>query len=425
MRNKIVILLVILAAVFSTAGLRAQDDRTRFMLDGREYVQDTTILEHRDTVLKSEVILGEAKNNWFLSAWVGPSVFFGDFWNVGPFGRTIAPTVMLEGGKWLTPVFGLGVFAGLGQSYGFTVPGHMTPYTIREPQPFINAKGEEYYRQRINWVSGGVDIFVNLSRLMAGYEGSYTTKRLTQFVFDFGLQAVHHFKFENGNPQLNEVGARFGLQLQQFFNARKRVSLDVKVYTDVLQTNFDGLYDFNGCNTWDASLTCAIGFTFFIGANSWRTPDEITYTTSYRTRETSVDIIAPPVELKARAESCTFFVSYADVEKKDENDAPTIWSIEDFRKNFQDYLAGMEGSAVTFVQVKSVAAPMDYYSSDVAQMELRNRNTRLANTRAEEVVGLLRKMNGMSSANMNVTLPNRLESGMSDCVEVTIQYLVK
>ena len=435
--------------------------------DDDMYRTDTSIVVYRDTLIDVAVNTNSWKHNWFFSGHAGVQTFFGDFSNYGPFRETLAPELYLSGGHWITPTFGAGIEVGIGQSRGFTVPGHETPYTVMNSLN-INKSGREYYKQKINWWDVGVNAHVNLTRMILGYEGANRKKRMHQFIFGLGFGWVHHYGYERGNPQLNEISGRFELQYSHFLTKAKRVSLDVKTRFTYYQTNFDGNYDFAGCEIWDDSFSIAVGLTWHSKKNSWTKPASIAYQTVYKTREQHVTVEEAPVVDVVQLKTFTFYVTYPDnkqteidelARKSAMNDhtslgslanggyAPTevdrLYSLADVyaavqsvnnnnivvpgaNKNAVNELTEiLQNAALTKITVLSTAAKMDYYQNDANKQEQNARNVELANQRAQDVVQMLKTAPRMGTATPFVMLVNEVDVKREHCVKVTVQYLGK
>lgn len=435
--------------------------------DDETYRIDTAIVVYRDTIIDVAVNTNSWKHNWFFSGNLGVMKFIGDYGTYGPFKETLSPDFYLSGGHWVTPSFGVGIEAGIGQSRGFTVPGHETPYTVmnslNDSEP-----GREYYKQKINWWDAGVNIHMNLSRMFLGYEGANRSKMMGQFILGLGVGWVHHFGYEKGNPQLNEISGKVDLQYSHFLTKAKRVSLDVKARLWFYQTNFDGNYDYAGCQKWDYNVGVAFGFTWHTKKNSWTKPAAIAYQTVYKTRENHVTVEEKPAVDVVQLKTFTFYVSYPDNKQTDiaelarksaMNDhaslgalanggyAPTetdkLYSLADVYAAVQSVQNNnivvpganktaaseleeiLQNAALTKITVLSTASKMDYYQNDASQQEQNARNVQLANQRAQDVVQMLKTAPRMGTATPFVMLVNEVDVKKEHCVKVTVQYLSK
>lgn len=435
--------------------------------DDETYRTDTAIVVYRDTIIDIAVNTNSWKYNWFISGSVGAQKFTGDYNSYGPFGETLSPDIYLSGGHWVTPSFGAGLEFGIGQSRGFTVPGHETPYTIMNSLK-SSEPGREYYKQRINWWDIGLNTHLNLSRMFLGYEGANRSKLMGQFILGLGVGWVHHYGFERGNPQLNEISGKVDLQYSHFLTKAKRVSLDLKARLTLYQTNFDGNYDYDGCQKWDYNLGFAFGFTWHTKRNSWTKPAAIAYQTVYKTRENHVTVEENPVMDVVQLKTFTFYVTYPDnkqteidelARKSIMNDHTSLGALAnggytqtkvDKLYSLADVYAAvqsvnnnnivvpgankaavneladiLQNAALTKITVLSTAAKMDYYQNNASKQEQNARNVQLANQRAQDVVQMLKTAPRMSTATPFVMLVNEVDVKKEHCMKVTVQYLGK
>lgn len=452
----------------STAWAQVEDNMSAPIKgDDDTYRTDTAIIVYRDTLIDVAVNTNSWKHNWFFSGNVGVQKFIGDYNSYGSFGETLSPDIYLSGGHWVTPSFGAGIELGIGQSRGFTIPGHETPYTVMSS---LNAgkPGREYYKQKINWWDAGLNIHMNLSRMLLGYEGANRNKMMGQFIVGLGVGWVHHYGYEKGNPQLNEISGKADLQYSHFLSKAKRVSLDVKARFTFYQTNFDGNFDYAGCQKWDYNLGVAVGLTWHTKKNSWTKPEAIAYQTVYKTRENHITVEEAPVVDVVQLNTFTFYVAYPDskqteigelARKSAVNDhaslgalanggyAPTevdkLYSLADVyaalqsvnnnnivvpgadKTSVNELVEILQNAALTKITVLSTAAKMDYYQNDANKQEQNARNVELANQRAQDVVQMLKTAPRMNTATPFVMLVNEVDVKKEHCVKVTVQYLGK
>lgn len=433
--------------------------------DDETYKVDTAVVVYKDTIVDVAVNTNSWKHNWFVAANVGYHKFWGDYNSYGKQKDTFSPDAFASIGRWVTPSFGVSAEAGLGMSKGFTTPEHMTPYTVREDL-LHSDNGMDYYRQKIKWWGAGMNLHLNLSRLALGYEGAKSKSLMGQFIFGAGIGWVHHFGYEHGNPMLNEISGKLELQYSQFLSRAKRVSLDLKLRYTAYQTNFDGNYDYEGCQHWDRQLGLAIGLTFHSKRNTWTKPLPIAYQTVYKTREDYNTVELAPIESIAKLNSLTFYVLYPDGKKSDiadlakssfDNDHASLQYIRDAGfvaaadeklYSYADIYAAImklkkenvsvpgadnttvnelvklfETCAMTKMTVMSITTDMDYYANSVSQQKQNIENIRLANDRAHDIVNLLRQAPRMESATPQILLVDNLDIAREQCVKVTLQYL--
>lgn len=468
--NKLLQSLVLLLLLIVTCPARAQmdDDVTApIKYDDDSYVLDTTQVVCRDTIIDLSVNTNSWKHNWFFAANVWCQKFIGDYNSYGKFSETLSPEVYLSVGRWATPSFGVGVEAGIGQSHGFTSAEHTTPYTMLGTM-YTTSDGQNYYKQKIKWWDAGINIHLNLSRMIMGYEGANRKEMMGQFILGMGVGWIHHYGFENGNPQLNEISGKVDLQYSQFLTKAKRVSLDVKARLTLYQTNFDGNFDYPGCQKWDYNIGMAVGFTFHSKRNIWTKPTPVAYQTVYKTREERKVVEEAPVEKVVKLNNFSFYVMYPDDKthginslvglnganthetlpaianggyESAENDK--LYSLADVyaavmrAKGENVSVTGADDAAVnelckifantalTKITVMSTASKMDYRLNDKKQQKKNVDNVDLANSRAKDVISMLKQAPRMNMANPYVMLVNDLDIHKEHCVKVTVQYLSK
>lgn len=435
--------------------------------DDETYKVDTAVVVYKDTIVDVAVNTNSWKHNWFLAANVGYHKLWADYSSYGKLMDTFAPAGNVSVGRWITPTFGAGIEAGIGQSRGFTVPGHTTPYTIKD-ELLTTDDGRQYYKQKINWTDVGTNVYLNLSRLALGYEGAKSKSLMGQFVIGLGIGWVHHFNYENGNPHLNEISGKVDLQYSQFLSAAKRVSIDLKLRYMAYQTNFDGNYDYAGCQKWDRSLGIVIGLTFHSKRNTWTKPLPIAYQTVYKTRELYNTIEEAPVEGVAKLNTITFYVLYPDGQNTDiatlartsmvndhlslneivnagykAEEMDKLYSLADVyaavlnakgeatsvpgsdNTSVQELTHILQTAALTKITVLSVTSDMDYYANTTAQQRQNVLNMELANKRAQEMIGVLKQAPRMDTAMPQVMLINDMDINKEQCMKVTVQYLSK
>ena len=137
-------------------------------------------------------------------------------------------------GKWFTPGIGVKFQFELGSSKGYSKEENW--YT--QGESLTADDGTSYWKTKYKWWDLNANVMFNLSRLFKGYEGIDSENLKNQFIFSIGLGALHHYGI---SAQRNEWAGHLELQYSRFFTKAKAVSLDVKLYTNLYQTNFDGV----------------------------------------------------------------------------------------------------------------------------------------------------------------------------------------
>lgn len=318
--------------------------------DTTEYVAPTQLVVQRDTIMDSKsIVTNSFGKNWFLFATVGGHTFRGDYSSLGKFSGTLSPEFTIGVGKWFIPGLGLKAEFAVSDSRGYTaferehygygdpILGKGNKYGFK-----LDGSNDLYYRKmKTPWWDLHISAILNLSRLIAGYEGMGNTKMMNQFMLNLGVGLVHHMGFGKDYGSDNELSAHAELQYSRFFTAAKRVSLDIKARGIFYQTNFDLEYGHvnNASHKVDCNLGVAVGFTFYLGSkknNGWAAGTTTVYQRDYRERSVLVVKEKDGGGGKIEQGTMTFYVFYPN-NYSGRNDAPLIETSE---VNAMDYLAG-------------------------------------------------------------------------------------
>lgn len=318
--------------------------------DTTEYVAPTTLVVQRDTVVDpSRIVTNSFGKNWFWFATVGVHTFRGDYSKLGEFSGTVSPDFTVGIGKWFLPGLGLKAEFGYSNSRGYTIYekahyGYGDPILSDGHLGFQMDGSDDYYYRKMKtpWWDIHISAILNLSRLIAGYEGMGNTKMMNQFMLNLGVGLVHHTGYRKDYGSDNELSAHAELQYSRFFTSAKRVSLDIKARGIFYQTNFDHEYGQvnNAAHKVDCNLGLAVGFTFYLGSkkdNGWAAGATTVYQRDYRVRDVLViKEKDAPVARKVEQGTMTFYVFYPN-NYSGRNDAPIVSESD---VNAMDYLAG-------------------------------------------------------------------------------------
>jgi hypothetical protein len=156
-----------------------------------------------------------------------------------------------------------------------------------------NYNGNDYRAMKTTWWDVSALASLNLTRLILGYEGMDSRKHLGQWMVNLGIGGTHHLGFANDYGSDNLWSGHAELQYSQFFNTKKRVSLDLKARGLFYQTNFDHESGMENrvAKKFDSNLGIHAGFTFYLGKarnNGWNTGATRIYQQDYREREIQV-----------------------------------------------------------------------------------------------------------------------------------------
>lgn len=305
--------------------------------DTVERIDPTLTTERRDSILSPlQVVTNKFGRNWFVFATGGVHTFRGDYSSDGSFKGTLSPDWGVGIGKWFTPGVALKVEFIQSNSRGYTeyLTGH-----YGYGQTKLTDDNTPYRKMKTRWWDISASAVLNLTRLIYGYEGYYSPKRMNQFMFSAGIGGVHHLGYGHSYGSDNEWSGHLELQYSRFFNRAKRFSLDVKARGLFYQTNFDleyGQAD-HAAYKWDSNLGIDIGFTFYIDrarSNGWGHSAMGYYQRDYRERNI-LQVLAKEGK-SVKYKTLTFYVFYPN-NYSGRNDAPQIASAD---VNALDYLAG-------------------------------------------------------------------------------------
>ncbi len=292
------------------------------------------------------VVTNKFGKNWFVFATGGAHTFIGDFSSDGKFRGTIAYDWGVGVGKWFTPGIGLKVEWIRGDSRGYT-EAHPYYHYAHGDKVYTKPDGTEYMKMKTGWWDISASAILNLSRLFLGYEGYMSPKRMGQFMLNIGIGGIHHLGYGHSYGSDNEWSGHAEFQYSQFFNRKKRFSLDLKVRALVYQTNFDLVYgqDDYAAKKWDCNLGLDLGFTFYIDKQRWKQSGTTRYLRDYRERDV---LMVKSID----SGTLTFYVFYPN-NYSGRSDDPLI---EGSVVNALDYLAGGIYTQKQYVNTDEVAA---------------------------------------------------------------------
>ena len=259
--KKIVLLMVWLLVGGSIHAQMPEEDVRAFE---RDTVQSEEVVA-QPTDDHYRVVTNRFWDNWFVLGSVGYHGFFGDYGTVGDFKGKLSPDFNVGVGKWFTPGIGVKFQFGLGNSKGYTEEDNI----FVQGGSLTADDGTVYWKTKYKWWDLNANVMFNLSRLFKGYEGINSDNLMNQFILSVGLGALHHYGI---SAQRNEWAGHIELQYSRFFTKAKALSLDVKLYTTLYQTNFDGVtLKANGENSkwWDTNVGVRLGLTYYFKRRGW------------------------------------------------------------------------------------------------------------------------------------------------------------
>lgn len=326
MRRRLHLFLLALISV-TTVTAQTQDQLIK-QLEQQGYRLDTTLVATRDTVVDAQVVTNPFWHNLFITADGGMHSFRGDFSSYGKFNETLSYHWFAGIGKWFTPVTGIKLLFGMGESRGFMDKQYPTPYCYGD---LLTSDDNSYWKTRNRWWEVGVNGMVNLSRAVLGYEGPNSEKMKNQFMLNFGIGYVHHTGMKAEDFVDDDWSGRLELQYSRFFSKKKNISLDLKARLLAYQTNFDKHTNHTGSSQWDANIGVAVGMTFYLKHYDWGYNAKTKYTTNYLTQTIVQEQTKAP-----EYGQLTFYVFYPN-NYSGRNDAPQVATAT---VNAIDYLAG-------------------------------------------------------------------------------------
>lgn len=247
-----------LCMIWACCGIQAQTVEADTLFSHEEVVAQPTDDHYR-------VVTNRFRDNWFVTGSVGGHAFFGDYGTVGDFKGKLSPDFNVGVGKWFTPGIGVKFQYGLGQSKGYSK--EETMFVVGDE--LQAADGTPYWKTKFKWWNLNANVMFNLSRIFKGYEGINSEDLKNQFIFSIGLGALHHYGI---SAQRNEWMGNLELQYSRFFTKKKALSLDVKLYTELYQTNFDAitLKSTGEDSKWfDLNAGIRIGVTYYFKKRGW------------------------------------------------------------------------------------------------------------------------------------------------------------
>ena len=321
---------------FAAAAAASAQENVAGAREFKELYRDTTVMEapasvhvERDSIYDPmRVVTNRFGKDWFINAAVGIHTFRGDYSNLGNFGGTLSPDFEIGFGKWFTPgiALRLGVMYSNSRGY-FSSDLHDNPHM------------EDYSYDGFNtrWFDFNAGALLNLSRLIAGYEGAYSRKMMNQFYAYAGLGVVHHIGYGKDFGSQNELSARTELQYSRFFNPKKKVSLDFKIRGIFYQSDHDGEHGQSNyaAKKIDYNVGAALGLTFYLG-KGWGQSTTKLYQRDYTERNVTVYREREAEVPKIEYGTLTFYVFYPN-NYSGRDDAPIV---ADAPVNAIEYLAG-------------------------------------------------------------------------------------
>ena len=261
--------------LFAACGLAASAQATQ-SVEQQTIVK--TVVEEEQVASGKQVITNAFKDNWFVVGDFGGNAFWGDY-TVGNLTTRLTPQFNVGFGKWFVPGFGAKLqFTGFGSKEYKSVETANT----RDSETYYDGEGNPYWKEHIKWWDLNANVMFNLSRLIAGFEGSESDKLMNQFIATMGIGATHHYgvAFES-----NVVSGHLELQYSRFFSPKKALSLDVRLRGIFYGTDFDRVNK----QRFDENLSLNVGLTYHFKERGWK--QTVTNTTYFVEDRTTIDLL--------------------------------------------------------------------------------------------------------------------------------------
>lgn len=432
-----------------------------FAQNSTEYKLDTTLVGYNDTIQERGVVVNRLRDNWFVTASGGIHWFKGDFNDYGKRKDRLSPDWYVGFGKWFVPAFALKMEFGMSNSKGFTNENNPTVFTITD-ELYHTEDGIGYYKQRMNWWDLNLQIMLNMTRLITGYEGPDSPKNMNQIILTGGVGAVHEFK-KDAVIGSNLCSVHSELIYNRFIDKGKHFSIDAKARLIAYQDNFDGNTSIDGKKKWDCNLGFALGLTYNFKENTWQKPNRVSSEVSYMTREQyeRIEIESKTADVK----ELSFYIHYPDssalgvLANNEQNSHEALKSLKsngykskksELLYSFADFCAatnklsgdtttvkGADKNAATElskilikyplskISIVSMGKKMDYYTNNIATQAQNSQNLATVNQRNAELISALKQVDLLSKVEPTITITNQLDVDNENCTKVTIQYLTE
>ncbi len=202
---------------------------------------------------KYAVVTNSFGSNWFISAGGGAEALFGDDDWLGDFKDRISGTFNVAIGKWFTPALGLRLMYSGIQSRGLTRAQH---------NPFVKHRvdGENYYRQKFNYMNLHGDIMLNLNALFAGYD----EKRVWEVIPYVGFGFTHTYSL----PHRQALAINGGISNR--FRLSEAWDFNIDINGMLTEDKFDA--EVGGSKGYDGIVGLTAGFTYRFAKRGFKRP---------------------------------------------------------------------------------------------------------------------------------------------------------
>lgn len=220
---------------------------------------EVNVSESYETITEMKT---DFKSNWFISAGVGPQIFFGDHDRQAKFTDRLSPALDISVGKWFSPAIGVrlmysGLYAkGATQTWGdknggIYNTGKEVPGKYTNPYGFL-------CEQKFNFFTLHADMMFDVTNMIGGYNPS----RVYGCAPYIGVGWGHVYS----NPHQNTVVGNVGIH--NMFYVSKAIDINLDLRAMITNDDFDGEL---GRRTFDAMLSVTAGVTYRFAPRGWKT----------------------------------------------------------------------------------------------------------------------------------------------------------
>lgn len=238
---------IIFSAFLATAGLMQAQE---------------TVLQEEEVVapISSKVSLtSDWKSNWFISAGIGPQIFFGDHDRQRKFGERISPALDIAVGKWITPGIGLRLmYSGL-YAKGATQNG-----VFQTGGPISGKPWNGYWlnESKFDFMNLHADVMFDFCNIFGGYNPN----RVYSFTPYVGLGFATTWSAPHKYSLTGNIG------ISNIFHISKAFDLNADIRATAINDGFDGD---DGHRAFDGILSLTVGATYKFAPRGWKTVKEI------------------------------------------------------------------------------------------------------------------------------------------------------
>ena len=228
-----------------------------------EFTPDTTeVVEY--CADRHKVVTNGFWSNWFISAGVGPQVYFGDHDNDAKFGNRISPSLDINVGKWFSPEIGVRFgYNGL-SAKGATQYGNLAHGTGEEV-PGKGGYGYWLQKQKFNYFNFHLEAMFNLCNIIGGYK----EKRIYSCIPYAGVGVMK----VTDEPKHTGLTGHFGIL--NSFRVSPAIDINLDLRGTLVGDQFDGEV---GGRSSEGMFAATVGVTYKFKQRGWERGKTVTRT---------------------------------------------------------------------------------------------------------------------------------------------------